>query len=348
MITQKILPVKKPLSQFQFLPILPIVLLLLLLLTVIGCTKDTKTNKPLEVENKPFTVDSISVVSSFLIHIPSERSIYSVIECTKTMSDSIRCFAFNVKSQSFDTLYGYFNKARAFEITNSTNSVNIRASFKENGNGSGVLSTSDSSTFVEIRFAPFIIDSFFVEGKDSVLSFSSKFNNIEYQLTFPTFQNPSVRKNVIFSSMMKNSLLFFQQYVDSLNPKEFHYLKYKALCKKVGKDIWNYSWYPDSENKKDVPLFEISFQESTTLIISTNTVENHCEGDDISSIEALKLLIDSVPFSNSIGISSKGISIYYPQKSTKYFQFESKNSTSKVDSGFNKTNIISKKKSSKP
>lgn len=341
LITLKILTVKKPHSQFLILPILLTVILPILLFAMIGCAKDSKTSKPLEVVEKPFTVDSVSVVSSFLVLIPSEKSIYSVIECTKITTDSIRCYAFNDKSQSFDTLYGYFNQARAFEITNSTNSVNIRASFKENGNGNGVLSTSFSSTFVEFRFAPFIIDSFFVEGEDSVLSFTSKLNNIEYQLTFPTFKHPSARKNVIFTTMVKNSLLFFQQYVDSLNPKEFHFLKYKAICKKVGIDIWNYSWYPYSENKKDLALFEISFQESTSMIVSTKTVEstleNNYKGEITSSIVALKLLIDSVPISNFIGVSEKGISIYNPHKSTKYFPFQIQNSRNKVDSTYNLT-----------
>jgi len=328
--------VKKSLSRFLFLPILPTVILPLLLFAVIGCAKDSKTSKPFDLVEKPFTVDSVSVVSSFLVLIPSEKSIYSVIECTKTTTDSIKCFAFNYKTQSFDTLNGYFNQARAFEITNSTNTVNIRASFKENGKGSGVLSTSSSSTFVEFRFAPYIIDSFFVEGKDSVLSFTSKSNNIEYQLTFPTFKHPSVRKNVIFTTVVKNSLLFFQQYVDSLNPKEFHFLKYRAICKKVGVDFWNYSWYKNSETINNLPLFEISFQESTSLIVSTktveNTLENYCEGDITSSIDAMKLPIDSVPFSNYIGISEKGISIYNPQISTKHFPFQNKNSQFEVNS----------------
>lgn len=346
MIPLKILTVKKTLFQTQFVHFFSLALLLLMLTFVAGCTKKTTQNNLVDEVEKPFTLDSISNTTSFLIVVRTNQSLYSLIECTKTTNDSIKCFAFNTRTKSFDSLIGYFNKDRAFEITNFQKTVNIRASFKEDGNGRGVISTSLSADYLELRLAPLIIDSTFVRGKDSVFSTINTSNNIEYRLTFPTFKNQSIRKNVIFSAMIQNSQMFFQHYIDSLNSKEFHFLKYTAKCKKIGKDIWNYEWFLESEIQKGIPLFELSFDESTCSIITTKSLNSlrlfNNVNIPIKTFDTKE--IDSLPFSNTIGITEKGISIYYPKISRLYYPFQNFITQMSTDSILKNTQSISFKK----
>jgi len=338
LIPLKILTVKKTLFHTQFVDFFSLALLTLLLIFVCSCSKKTTQNNPVDKVEKPFTLDSISTVSSYLVVVNTNQSVYSLMECTKTTNDSIKCFAFNSKSNSFDTLIGYFNKDRAFEISNTQKTITIRASFKEDGKGKGVVSSSLSADYLELSLAPLIIDTTFVRGKDSIFSSVNTSNNIEYQLNFPTFKHLSVRKNVIFSVMIQNSHLFFHQYIDSLNSKEFHFLKFTAKCKKIGNDIWNYAWYLESEIQKEIPLFELSFDESTCSIISTTTVKslpllNNIDVP-INTFDTKKM--DSLPFSNTIGISEKGISIYYPHKSKLFIPFQNLITQISTDSLSNK------------
>jgi hypothetical protein len=197
-----------------------------------------------------------------------------------------------------------------------------------------------------MKLAPLIIDSTFVRGKDSVFSTINTSNNIEYRLTFPTFKNQSIRKIVIFSAMIQNSQKYFQQYVDSLNPKEFHFLKYTAKCKKIGKEIWNYEWYSESEIQKGIPLFELSFDESTCSIISTTSLNSlrllNNTNVPINTFDSKK--IDSLPFSNTLGISGKGIAIYYPHRSKVYYPFQNVITQKSTDSISNDTHKNSLKK----
>lgn len=332
----KILTVKKTLFLLQILSSVPNAILPVLLIVAIGCSNKSKPNDTnIEVE-KQFTVDSLLNVSTFLVVSSANQNLYGVIECMKLSNDSLKCFAFNTKEQTFDTLYGYFTTTRAFEITNNSKSVNIRASFNENGLGKGVFSTNSTATYSELRLAPFTVDSTFIGGKDSVFSFVHPQNQIEYQLSFPTFKYPSVMKNVIFSSMMKNSLTFFQQYIDSLNPKEFHFLKYKAICKKVEKDIWNYEWHQETENHKGIPLFELSYFEASASILSTNTLKQVLgtvlKNERNDSVDTFMHQMDSIPFSSTIGLSKMGITVYYPHKTKKNYPFQAKNPRIEKDS----------------
>jgi hypothetical protein len=334
--------VKKTLFLSQSVLFVASALLAILLLFACGCSKQTKLSNPIEQVEKPFTIDSVSLVSKFLVIPIQHHSIYSVIECSKISSDSIRCFAFNSNTQTFDTLKGYFNTARAFEITNSSKTVTIRASFRENGFGRGVLSTPSTAIHLEFRLTPFINDSIFVGGIDSIFSTINSSNNIEYQLTFPTFKHQSVNKNVIFSSMIKNSQSFFQTYVDSLNPKEFHFLKYKAICKKIDNNIWNYEWFLESDLQKGIPLFELSFQESNAKSISTNSMENllkkYNENDNNAISTLISLQKDSIPNSKYVGVSNKGISIYYPHKKKMFYPFNNPSTRKDIDSVSIQTN----------
>jgi hypothetical protein len=346
LIPLKIITVKKTLFQTQFVDFFSLALLAFLLIFVSSCSKKTTQNKPVDIVETPFTLDSMSTDSSYLVVTKTNHRLYSLIECFKTTKDSIKCFAFNTKTQSFDSLIGYFNNDRAFEITNTQKTVTIRASFNEDGNGRGVISTSLSTDYLEMKLAPSISDSTFVRGKDSIFTTVNTSNNIEYLLTFPTFKNQSVKKNVIFSAMIRNSQIFFQHYIDSLNAKEFHFLKYRAKCKKIGKDIWNYEWFLESEIQQGIPLFEISFDEYTCSIISTTSLNTVRLLNNINvlinTVDSKK--IDSLPFSNTLGISGKGITIYYPHRSKVYYPFQNVITQMRTDSISNNTHRNSLKK----
>jgi len=218
------------------------------------------------------STDSLSIESTFLLHFSLNTFPYSIGECKWVGQDSIECFAYNKYTQIIDTLLGVFSKNRSLELISVQKKVIFRASFKENGNGEGVLSTNTKAFFTNIYISKFIQDGVENHFIDSLVSNTNNKKKIDFQIILPKFKYSSAAKEKIFSQVTTLSQEYVQTYIDSLQRSDILFLKIRTTCTLLGTKLCTYSF--SIENNIDVrnPLFGITFMLSNGTLVTTDVV----------------------------------------------------------------------------
>ena len=261
------------------------------------------------------TFDSAVSLSSFLLNLTSNSQIYPLFECKKIDSTQIVCIGYNLQSNVFDTLSGYLTPQGALDVANRTNTIQMRAAFKQNGWGQGVLKTPTTTYYSEMSLSNLVNDTTFESTIDSVEKIVNKFNSIEYQVTIPMFKHNSASKIAIFTQFRNLSLQFLKSYTDSLQPQNTHFVSFKSKCKKIGNAVWSYNWYKDSDSKSSLPLFGMSFVDSTSQLLTSESIVQSIDPMKLQQFqsEVMKLhsKMDSIfPQSNYVEVTEKTIFLY--------------------------------------
>jgi hypothetical protein len=261
------------------------------------------------------TFDSATSLSSFLLNLTTSSQIYPLFECKKVDSTRIVCIGYNIQTSGFDTLAGYLSPQGALDVSNRTNTIQMRAAFKQNGWGQGVVLTSTTTYYTEMSISNLVNDSIFESTIDSVETIVNKLNSIEYQVTFPLFTHNSASKIAIFTQFRNLSLQFLKAYTDSLQPQNTHFVSFKSKCKKIGNAVWSYSWYRDSDSKTSLPLFGMSFVDSTSQLLTSESIVQSLDPMKLQQFQSEVMKShskkDSIfPQSNYIEVTEKAMYLY--------------------------------------